>query len=175
MFNIAESRIKIERIENSKELHPGRSAKIILDGKILAVLGELHPSIKNEFSMKNTTATVLEMNLSVLFASRSANNRFTQISRFPTVTRDYAFIVKEDIKFLDIKRELKKASSLIKDIVLFDIYKGEHVKEGYISLAVTVFFTSMDHTLKDEEIQAVDKKIREIISLKFVGEIRQWN
>ena len=175
MFNIAESRIKIERIENSKELHPGRSAKIILDGKILAVLGELHPSIKNEFSMKNTTATVLEMNLSVLFASRSANNRFTQISRFPTVTRDYAFIVKEDIKFLDIKRELKKASSLIKDIVLFDIYKGEHVKEGYISLAVTVYFTSMDHTLKDEEIQAVDKKIREIISLKFVGEIRQWN
>ena len=173
MFNIAESRIKIERIENSKELHPGRSAKIILDGKILAVLGELHPSIKNEFSMKNTTATVLEMNLSVLFASRSANNRFTQISRFPTVTRDYAFIVKEDIKFLDIKRELKKASSLIKDIVLFDIYKGEHVKEGYISLAVTVYFTSMDHTLKDEEIQAVDKKIREIISLKFVGEIRQ--
>lgn len=173
MFNIQESRIKIERIESTKEFHPGRSAKIILDGKVLAVLGELHPSIKNEFSMKNTSAAVLEMNLGVLFASRSSNNKFTQISRFPTVTRDYAFIVKESLKYQDIKKELKKASSLIKDIALFDIYKGEHVKEGYVSLAVKVYFSSLDHTLKDEEIQAVDKKIREIISIKFVGEIRQ--
>lgn len=173
MFNVQETRVKIERITGGKEFHPGRSAKFILDGKVLAVIGELHPSIKSEFSLDKTNIVVGEINLSVLFGTKSGNNKFVPISKFPTVTRDYAFVVKEDVKFADIKKEIKKASSLIKDMTVFDIYKGEHVEKGYMSIAITIYLNSNDHTLKEEDITLTDKKIRDIISSKFMGVIRQ--
>ena len=173
MFNVQETRVKIERINSGNEFHPGRSAKFILDGKVLAVIGELHPLIKSEFSLDKTNIVVGEVNLSVLFGTKSGNNKFVPISKFPTVTRDYAFVVKEDVKFADIKKEIKKASGLIKDLTVFDIYKGEHVEKGYMSVAVTVSLNSNDHTLKEEDIALTDKKIRDTIALKFMGVIRQ--
>lgn len=173
MFNIQESRVRIERIEKGNEFHPGRSAKFILDGKVLAVIGELHPSIKGEFTLDKTNIIVGEINLSVLFGTKSGNNKFIPISKYPAVTRDYAFVVKEDVKYSDIKREIKKASALIKDINIFDIYKGEHVEEGYMSVAVTLYLQSSDHTLKEEEIALTDSKVRDIISSKFMGVIRK--
>lgn len=173
MFNIQESRVRVERIEKGNEFHPRRSAKFILDGKVLAVIGELHPSIKGEFTLDKTNIIVGEINLSLLFGTKSGNNKFVPISKFPAVTRDYAFVVKDDIKYADIKREIKKASSLIKDISIFDIYKGEHVEKGYMSVAVTLYLQSADHTLKEEEISLTDTKIRDIISSKFMGVIRK--
>lgn len=173
MFNIQESRVKYERISKGNEFHPGRSAKVILDGKTLAVFGELHPTIKGEFSLDKTNVIVGEMNLSVLFNTKSGNNRFSPISKFPAVNRDYAFVVKDDTKYGDIRREVKKASSLIKDVNVFDVYRGEHVKEGYMSIAINVALQSFEHTLTDEEINTTDSKIRNIISTKFLGEIRK--
>ena len=173
MFNVQDTRVKYERITEGNEFHPGRSAKVTLDGKTLAVFGELHPNIKGEFSFNKTAVVALEMNLSLLFATRTAQNKFSEISKYPSVTRDYAFIVKEDVKYLDIRRELKKASSLIKDINVFDIYKGEHVETGSVSIALTVTLEAKDQTLTDNEISLVDNKIRDIISVKFKGAIRK--
>ncbi|MBP5694139.1 MAG: phenylalanine--tRNA ligase subunit beta [Bacilli bacterium] len=173
MFNIQDGRIKLERILEGGEFHPTRSAKVFLDGKLLAVLGELHPSIKGEFSIGKNTVIAMEVNLSLLFNTKSASNKFQEISKFPSVSRDYAFIVKDEIKYLDIKNQIKKASALIKEINVFDIYKGENIKSGYLSLAINVTIEPKDHTLKEEEINAIDKKIREVITLKLNGEIRQ--
>ena len=174
MFNIQESRIKYFRIDSGNEFHPGRSAKVTLDGKLLAVFGELHPSIKKEFSLtKNDVLICFEMNLSLLFKTRTAQNKFSDISKFPSVSRDYAFIIDEKVSYQDIKHEIKKASGLIKEINIFDIYKGEHIEKGHLSMAINVILESLDHTLKDEEINVVDKKIRDIITMKFRGEMRQ--
>jgi phenylalanyl-tRNA synthetase beta chain len=115
----------------------------------------------------------MEMNLSLLFNTKSSANKFQEISKFPSVSRDYAFIVSDEIKYADIKKELKKSSALIKDINVFDIYKGENIKEGYLSLAINITIEPKDHTLKEDEINLIDKKIREAITLKLKGEIRQ--
>lgn len=173
MFNIMPSRVRIDKLEENEEFHPGRSAKVLLDGKLLAVLGELHPLIKKEFSLKNEHVVVMEINLSVLFNTKTAQVKFNEFSRFPSVRRDYAFVIKEDIKFQDLVKEIKKASSLIKDIKIFDIYKGINILPNHKSIAIAVFLSKLDATLKDEEINTVDKKIRDIISLKFNGEIRK--
>ena len=58
-------------------------------------------------------------------------------------------------------------------MTVFDIYKGEHVEKGYMSIAITIYLNSNDHTLKEEDITLTDKKIRDIISSKFMGVIRQ--
>ena len=168
-------KIRIDKLEENEEFHPGRSAKVLLDGKLLAVLGELHPLIKKEFSLKNEHVVVMEINLSVLFNTKTAQVKFNEFSRFPSVRRDYAFVIKDDIKFQDLVKEIKKASSLIKDIKIFDIYKGINILPNHKSIAIAIFLSKLDATLKDEEINTVDKKIRDIISLKFNGEIRKWD
>ena len=112
------------------------------------------------------------MNLSLLFNTRSANNKFSEISKFPKVKRDYAFIVSEDYSYLNIKNEVKKCSSLIKEVSLFDIYKGENIKENHVSLALSVTLEKMDSTLKEDEIVSLDNKIKETLLNKFKVEFR---
>ena len=173
LFNIDSNRLKYKRLEeNNKEFHPGRSAYIYLDGKLLAVLGEVHPLKRNEFSLKKENVLLLEMNLSLLFNTRSANNKFNEISKYPSVRRDFAFIISKDLDYILIRNELKKASSLIKSISLFDIYEGEHIKEGYVSLALSLTYEAFDHTLKEDEINTLDNKIKEILLSKFKVEFR---
>ena len=173
LFNIDSNRLKYKRVEeDNKELHIGRSAYVYLDGKLLAVLGEVHPLKRSEFSLKKENVVMLEMNLSLLFATRSANNKFSEISKYPSVRRDFAFVISKDIDYILVKNELKKASSLIKNISLFDIYEGEHIKEGYVSLALSLTYEALDHTLKEEEITSLDNKIKEILLSKFKAELR---
>lgn len=173
MFNILPSRIKLERLSDSEEFHPNRSAKVYIDNKLCAVIGELHPDIKKEFSMEKRPVVAMELNLNVLYNTRTGNNKFVPISKYPVVTRDYAFIINEEISFYDIKKEIKKVSSLVKDINIFDIYKGEKISEGYRSIALKVKLNSDDHTLKESEITEVDNKIRDVIKMKLNAELRQ--
>ena len=173
LFNIDSNRIKFNLIkDNDEEFHPNKSAEVILDGKRLAVLGDIHPLKRNEFSLKKESCVLLEMNLSLLFNTRSANNKFSEISKFPKVKRDYAFIVSEDYSYLNIKSEVKKCSSLIKEVSLFDIYKGENIKENHVSLALSVTLEKMDSTLKEDEIVSLDNKIKETLLNKFKVEFR---
>ncbi len=172
LFNISESRVRIARLDSSNEFHPSRSAIATLDGKTLAVLGEIHPSIKKEYGLNKENCVLLEMNLSLLFNTKSANNKFMPISIYPTISRDYAFVISSQINYADLRKEIKKCSSLISNVQLFDIYNGANIKDGFVSLALTVTFEEMDHTLKDNEISDVDKKIRETLNSKFNVELR---
>ena len=173
MFNISPSRIKIERINEGEEFHPNRSAKVLIDNKLCAVLGELHPLVKKEFSLDKTFAAVMEINLTVLFNTRTPNNKFVYISKYPVVSRDYAFIIKDEISYLEIKKEIKKVSNLIKDLEVFDIYRGDKIAENHRSIALKIKLNSEDHTLKENEIAEVDNKVRDVIKNKLNAELRQ--
>lgn len=173
MFNIQESRIKIERVsKDNKELHPLRSALIYIDNKLFAILGEIHPSIKKELGLIKNSMIVLEMNLSILFKTKTKNNHYGDISRYPSSTRDYAFIIDKKAKWSDIKKEIKKISNIIKIIDVFDIYEGEYIDNDHISIALRVKYEDYSRTLKEEEIVDVDKKIKEMLSNKFKAEFR---
>lgn len=172
MFNIDNSRIKYVPLKEENDFHPGRSCEVLLDNKRIAVFGDIHPLKRNEFSLKKEATIILEMNLSILFGTRSAKNKFFELSKFPSVKRDYAFIVSEEHPYSSIKSEIKKCSSLIKEVKLFDVYKGEHIKSGFVSLAISITLESMESTLKDEEINAIDNKIKETLITKFKAELR---
>ena len=113
-----------------------------------------------------------EMNLSVLFATKSKNIKFEPISAYPQSSRDYAFIIDDSINYIDIKNEVKKCSSLIKEVSVFDIYKGKNLAQNEKSIALTVVFESNDHTLKDNEIDEVHNKIVETLNKKFNVSLR---
>ncbi len=172
MFNIQPTRLKYERLVDSKELHPNRSIIVKLDGKNLAVFGEIYPTLKNKYDLNKENVVLLELDLSLLFKTKSGNNHFVEFNKYPTVARDYAFVVDASEKYLDIKNEIKKSSSLIGDIHIFDIYKGEHLEKNKVSIAINVVFDGKDHTLKEDEINVVDQKIKDTIKVKFKGNIR---
>lgn len=167
-FNISSTRIKYTRIEKGEEFHPNRSALVTLDNKPLCVMGDIYPTLKDN----KDALILLEMNLSLLFSTKSRNNKFEPISSFPQSSRDYAFLLDDSISYLDIKREIKKCSSLIKDVHLFDVYKGSNIVKNHKSIALTVTFESFDHTLKENEIEEANNKIVETLNKKFNVNLR---
>ena len=167
MFNISSTRVKYTRFETD-EFHPNRSALVLLDNKPLCVMGDIYPTKKE---IKDSMI-LLEMNLSVLFATKSKNIKFEPISAYPQSSRDYAFIIDDSINYIDIKNEVKKCSSLIKEVSVFDIYKGKNLAQNEKSIALTVVFESNDHTLKDNEIDEVHNKIVETLNKKFNASLR---
>ena len=167
MFNISSTRVKYTRFETD-EFHPNRSALVLLDNKPLCVMGDIYPTKKE---IKDSMI-LLEMNLSVLFATKSKNIKFEPISAYPQSSRDYAFIIDDSINYIDIKNEVKKCSSLIKEVSIFDIYKGKNLAQNEKSIALTVVFESNDHTLKDNEIDEVHNKIVETLNKKFNVSLR---
>ena len=167
MFNISSTRVKYTRFETD-EFHPNRSALVLLDNKPLCVMGDIYPTKKE---IKDSMI-LLEMNLSVLFATKSKNIKFEPISAYPQSSRDYAFIIDDSINYIDIKNEVKKCSSLIKEVSVFDIYKGKNLAQNEKSIVLTVVFASNDHTLKDNEIDEVHNKIVETLNKKFNVSLR---
>ena len=86
--------------------------------------------------------------------NKASKVKFNEVSKYPSVTRDFAFVVKEDVMVADIISSIKKNSRLnkeniIQQVEVFDVYTGEHVEKGYKSIALSVTFQSFERTLKE--------------------------
>lgn len=159
LFNISESRVRYERILNTEEFHPNRSAYVYLDNKLFGVFGELYPTIKSNYSFKKANVLVMELNLSILLNMRSGNNKFKEFSKYPSVSRDYTFINDNNTEYSNVIKEIKKVSSFIKNIELIDIY------ENAITISVTL--EKADASFKNDEISEIDEKIKNLIVNKL--------
>ena len=173
LLSIDEKRYTYMRA-NMEELHPGKSAIVKVDGKNLCFLGEIHPNLLKEYGLSGTNTIVLEMDLDVLFAVKTSLKKSEKYSRFPTVKRDFAIVVKDDISSNEIIQEIKKVNrELIKNVDIFDVYKGEHIKDGYYSIAFSVSFSSMEKTLNDSELSSLQEAIIKALENKFKAELRK--
>ena len=158
---------------NAEEFHPGKSAYVKVDGKVLAVFGELHPNTLKKYDL-NTNVIAMEMDLDVLFAVRTSMKKMEVVSKFPAVKRDFAIVLKDDVSANQVVQEIKKVNrELIKAVDIFDVYRGEHIKEGYYSLALSVTISSMEKTLTDAEIASVQESIINALALKLNAELRK--
>lgn len=162
-------RYKFERLTDSMYFHPGRSAKIIVNGKVVGVMGEIHPN----YSKGIGTTYVLDVNLSSLLSLRTSNKKMQQISKFPSVERDYAFVIKNDILVDQVINVVRKEShGIISSINVFDIYEGDALPSGYKSVALKVTFTSLSATLTDKEINPVEEKFIASLNKSFGAYLR---
>ena len=174
LLGIEASRYKFERNQKHlDELHPGKSAEIYFQNQVIGVCGELHPNKIEEYDLGKTNAVILEMNLDLLLGAKVSTVKMTPISRFPSVSRDLAFVVNKDIPVKDLIRSIKMiGKSLVRDAVVFDVYEGEHVDNGKKSVAISVTYMSEDHTLKDNEIIDIEDKIKFELTKTYKAELR---
>lgn len=173
LLGIESSRYRFDRYHSSKEeLHPGKSANIIFQNQVIGVFGELHPNAQKEMGLNKTSVVVLEMNLEQLLEAKVSIAKMTPISRFPTVSRDLALVVKKEIATEDITKTIKKVGSgLVKDAKIFDVYEGENIFKGSKSVAISITL-GKEGTLTDKEITDALDKIKYELSRKFDAELR---
>jgi len=143
----------------SPSYHPGRTAEIVKNGEVIGVFGQLHPQVQKNYGIGGEVYAA-ELDLKMLFSARDGVAEYRPIPKFPAVTRDLALVCEADVYSGDIEAKIKAlAGKLLESIKVFDVYTGEQVQKGYKSIAYSLAFRSMDHTLTEEEIENTMKKI----------------
>lgn len=151
--------------EIPKEFHPGQSASINVNGNVVGVIGKLHPSVSKD------DVYCLEINLTKLLAIRTGSMKYKDVSKFPGIVKDVAFIVDNDITCLEIENVIKKsAGKLLEKTQIFDIYPN--VEEGKKSMAYKMTFSDPTRTLSDDEVMEVFNKVISDVTSKLNAKLR---
>jgi phenylalanyl-tRNA synthetase beta chain len=169
--------LKVENWEvvqgNHPAFHPLRNGKIIIKGEEVGIFGEIHPEIINNYRIPGKV-NLFEIDFENLLPNVPSDIKYCVLPKYPSVQRDLALIVKEEILSADIIKTIKSIDEkLIKKVTLFDIFKGKQIGDGYKSLAYSVVFQAEDRTLTDQEVENIYKKIREQLINKFYAKIRE--
>ena len=152
-------------------LHPGRSARITRRGKAIGWIGELHPQLVKELDF--TYAPILfEVEYQAGLVAKMP--RFEEISRFPRVRRDLAVVVDEKVSLRQLhERVTFAASSLLRDIRVFDVFRGPGIESGRKSVALGLIFQDNSRTLADEDADRLLAAIRADLSATLGAGFRE--
>ena len=139
-------------------LHPGRSARILRGDRPIGWIGELHP--EHVRRLEFVSAPILfEIDVAMAFAP--TRQTFEEPSRYPQVRRDLAFIVDEAVSYSDIReRVLSASSSALREVILFDIYRGRGIEEGRKSVALGLILQDKGRTLTDEDTDRLIESVK---------------
>ena len=155
----------VEPKEKLKEFHPGQVAQISVNGDIIGIIGRIHPIM---IEKGEAPVFVLEINLDRLLQKKTGKMKFKEISKYPSVKKDIAILINDEVKSQDIIKTIKQnAGKLLLDVKPFDLYKGKGIAEGKKSMAYSLTFGTSDRTLNDEEITDIMDKI--IVGLQKMG------
>lgn len=165
----AKSGIKLVRSQRDI-LHPGISADILIDGNVCGSMGKIHPQIAKNFDI-SVDCFVAELTLEDVFEKDNENFRYKPFGKFPSVTRDFAFVADEDVAAQDLLDEFLCLPQ-VAQASLFDVYRSPQLGEGKKSLAVTVEFKDNNKTLQDEDVAKPVAKALKNIKEKYGAELR---
>lgn len=149
-----EEKYTLEVKDLPNELHPGQSASIYMQNEKIGIIGKLHPNVTKD------DIFVMELNLDKIANMKGETMKYKEISKFPNIQKDLAFVMKKEKSSKEIEEVIKKAGGkLLKDLAVFDVYTGENVTEDEKSIAYTLTFNNPEKTLSDEEVTEVFNKI----------------
>jgi phenylalanyl-tRNA synthetase beta chain len=156
--------------------HPGRTAELRLsatDDKPLAILGEVHPLIREAFDLSDQPVCLAEFDLETLLAHTQAVHPMQPISRFPPVVEDLAIVVAEEVPAQRVQEVIAEAGGeLLTQVTLFDVWRGGQVPAGKKSLAYALTYQGQDHTLGPDEVNRVREHILQQLAEELGAELR---
>ena len=140
--------------------HPGRCAVITKNGREIAVLGEAHPVVLDNYNI-GTKAYLAKMDCTVMMELQSPEKQYKPLPKFPATTRDLSLICHEDLPIAEIGKAIRSAvnPSILEAVTLFDVYQGTQIESGKKSVSYSVVLRAMDRTLTDEEADHAVQKI----------------
>jgi phenylalanyl-tRNA synthetase beta chain len=156
-------------------LHPGQSARIEQAGRAVGWIGAMHPKLAKELELPGTPL-LLECELDALLAS--GVTQFNEISRYPAVTRDIAFVLNESISAQTVQDCIEQTcgenstTAYVRNVKLFDEYRGKGLENKEKSLAFRILLQDTDRTLSDQDIDSAVAAIVASVSQKLGGRLR---
>ncbi|MEA3183380.1 MAG: phenylalanyl-tRNA synthetase beta chain [Gammaproteobacteria bacterium] len=151
-------------------LHPGRTARILRQGREVGWLGELHPSLVRELEF-SAAPVLFELEMDALGVQKP---QYSEISRFPQVRRDLAVVVDETVALSALaERVVSTASQLLCDLRIFDVYRGPGVEAGRKSIALGLIFQDISRTLTDEDVEQAIASIVTDLRVSLNARIRE--
>lgn len=150
-----------------RELHPGQSASIYIDNKKIGILGKVHPNVTKG------DIYVMEINLSILLSNKTSKMKYKEISKYPGISKDMAFILDNNITSEEVIKTIKKTGGkLVNSVKVFDLYMGNNLGENKKSLAFNLYFEDSNKTLTLEEITPIFDKITHEVENKYHATLR---
>ena len=149
------------------EMHPGMSAKILLDREPIGIIGRVHPSYKKD------EIYVAEISMTSLYNKQIKPIKFKEASKYPEIVKDMAFVVKKDVTAGELLQQIKKSGGrLLTNVDIFDVYVGENVGPDEKSVAFSLTFSDSTKTLNDVEVMEVFNKIISDVETKVGAQLR---
>jgi phenylalanyl-tRNA synthetase beta chain len=165
--------VTYRRAAAAPHLHPGRSADLLVDGKPVGSFGELHPKVAKVFDLAGRAVLAGEFDLEAILAAVPTRYAYSPVPRFPAALRDVAVVVPEDVTAERVLAEVRTAGeALLRDVRLFDLYRGPSIPAGTKSLAFALTYQADDRTLTDKEVDKAHKKIEDRLAHVLKAQIR---
>lgn len=168
LFDILHVNSRVDYVRSERKyLHPTRGADIMVDGTCIGYIGQLSPIIAKKIDL-DKKVYVAELNYDKLITYASGKTFFKAIAKYPSVERDLALVMDEEITNAEVIDAIKaRANKSLVSVELFDVYRGEGIEEGKKSMAYRLTFTALDRTLSVEEVDGYVGKI--LNNLKQIG------
>ena len=155
------------KVEEINDMHPGIVASILVDREKIGYLGRIHPSLKKD------EIYVFEFSLTKLINKKIKPLKFKEVSKYPEVNKDLAFIVKKEVTVKELIDQIKKSGGrMLTNVDVFDVYVGENVGSDEKSIAFSLTFSDSTKTLSDEEVTVVFDKIIAEVESKMNAKLR---
>ncbi len=159
--------LKTVKTTDYEGLHPGVSANIVANEKVIGRIGKIHPSILKD-------AYAFEINLDEFYEASSAQTKFKPVSKYPNISRDIAVIVDKAIPVDSLMELIKQTTrKYLTDITVFDLYYDSKFGDDKVSVAFGLTFNSVEKTLQTEDIDKLMKSVIFRLEKEFSAEIRQ--
>lgn len=166
-------RYEIARETENESMHPGRTAKIMIGKDVVAVLGEVHPEVIDNYGVKEKVY-IAQIDVDKLVRYGKEDKKYVPVPKYPAVERDIAVIVDEDVEVGSIEKIItKKCRKILEEVKLFDIYRSDKLGENKKSIAYALTFRAQDKTLTDEEIAGAMETIVTDLQRELGAELRK--
>ena len=159
-------------VKDNPSYHPGRCAKVSINGIDLGYMGQIHPLVAANYDMDGEVYCV-EVDLSAMFDLRLPDATYVPLPKYPSVTRDLALVCDESVTVASCEDVITaSAGKLLRGVKLFDIYRGTGIPEGKKSLAFSLELRADDRTLTDTDSEAVVTKVLAALKDKLDAVLR---
>ena len=162
---------QLRRSVNSS-YHPGRSVDLFVGKELIGTFGEIHPDVLENMEIDRNRVIYAEIYLDLLLKYINKGVKYKGLSKYQSVPRDIAVVVKEEVLVGDMIKSIQKVDKLIEKVELFDIYRGIGVKSGFKSVAISIVMRDDNKTLEEKDINSVMDKIVGKFKKEFDAELR---
>ncbi|MBQ1892098.1 MAG: phenylalanine--tRNA ligase subunit beta [Firmicutes bacterium] len=159
--------------EKDPSFHPGRCARIEAGGEKIAVIGQVHPDISEDYGI-DCEVYAAELDFAGMFRISDTEKKYVPLPKYPAMVRDFALLVEESAKAGDLEDVIAaEAGELLESVKLFDVYRGAPVPPLHKSLAFSLTYRAKDRTLKDAEVNEINERVLAALQNRFNAVLRE--